>query len=184
MRIDRPRIAVAAFVAALVCAAPCAADPVSDSAARRLNPPAPASAPADGAASEKSADDADLAAANDMLFIIDLQIGHSDWPTEIEAMRALLSQPHVHLAMDPEFDTEPGQAPGDYLGNTKAADINHAIRYLAGLSGELNLPPKLLIIHQFRASMLPDKAAIVDDPRVDAVVIATPNHTHRALLET
>lgn len=61
MRIDRPRIAVAAFVAALVCAAPCAADPVSDSAARRLNPPAPASAPADGAASEKSADAADLA---------------------------------------------------------------------------------------------------------------------------
>jgi hypothetical protein len=113
---------------------------------------------------------ADLAAANDMLFIIDLQIGHSDWPTEIEAMRALLSQPHVHLAMDPEFDMEPGQAPGDYLGNTKAADINHAIRYLAGLSGELNLPPKLLIIHQFRASMLPDKAAIVDDPRVDVVI--------------
>src|SRR5687768_1738495 len=28
-----------------------------------------------------------------------------------------------------------------------------------------------------------DPRALLDDPRVDAVVIATPNHTHRALLE-
>jgi LysM repeat protein len=113
---------------------------------------------------------ADLAAANDMLFFVDIQIGHSDWPAEIEAMRPFLSQPHVHLAMDPEFDMDPGQAPGEYIGSTKAADVNHAIRYLAGLSRERNLPPKILILHQFRDFMLPDKEQIQDDPRVDVVI--------------
>jgi hypothetical protein len=102
---------------------------------------------------------------------MDLQIGHSDWATEIEAMRPFLSQPHVHLAMDPEFDMAPGETPGIDLGRTHAADINHAIRYLAGLAGELNLPPKLLIIHQFRYSMLPDKQAIEDDPAVDVAIV-------------
>ncbi len=113
---------------------------------------------------------ADLAAANDMLLFIDLQIGQSDWATEIEAMRPFLSQPHVHLAMDPEFDMAPGQAPGAYIGSTSADDINHAIRYLAGLSGELNLPPKVLIVHQFTPLMIRNKAAIEDDPRVDVVI--------------
>jgi len=28
-----------------------------------------------------------------------------------------------------------------------------------------------------------DHRALLDDPRVDAVVIVTPNHTHRAVLE-
>jgi hypothetical protein len=113
---------------------------------------------------------ADLAAANDMLFIIDLQIGHSDWATEIEAMRPFLAQPHVHLALDPEFDMAPGQAPGDYIGSTSAADINHAIRYLEGLAGELNLPQKILIVHQFTYPMIGDKGAIEDHPRVDVVI--------------
>ncbi len=113
---------------------------------------------------------ADLAAANDMLFFVDIQIGHSTWAAEIEAMRPFLSQPHVHLAMDPEFDMAPGQAPGEYIGSTSADDINHAIRYLAGLSGELNLPPKILIVHQFMPYMIRNKAAIEDDPRVDVVI--------------
>ena len=114
---------------------------------------------------------ADLAAENDMLFIMDVQIGHSDWATEIEAMRPFLSQPNVHLAMDPEFDMAPGQAPGDWIGGTTAADINHAVRYLAGLSEELNLPPKILIVHQFTPDMIQNKTQIVDDPRVDLVVV-------------
>lgn len=112
----------------------------------------------------------DLAAAHDMLVIVDIQIGHSDWPSEIEAMRRFLSKPHVHLAMDPEFDMSPGERPGDDLGHTPARDINHAIRYLAGLTSELNLPPKILIIHQFRHEMLPDKNRIEDDPRVDIAI--------------
>jgi hypothetical protein len=100
-----------------------------------------------------------------------VQIGHSDWATEIEAMRPVLWRPQVHQAMDPEFDMEPGEAPGVELGRTRAEDINHAIRYLAGLAGELNLPPKLLIIHQFRYSMLPDKRAIEDHPSVDVAIV-------------
>ena len=86
-------------------------------------------------------------------------------------MRPFLSQPHVHLAMDPEFDMDPGETPGEEFGSTAAADINHAIRYLAGQVREHNLPPKVLIVHQFTPDMIGNNTAIEDDPQVDVVIM-------------
>lgn len=113
---------------------------------------------------------ADLAAAHDMLLLIDLQPGLSSVAAEIEVVRPWLALPHVHLALDPEFTMRPGQVPGQQLGSMDASEINEAIRVLAAIAAEHDLPNKILVVHQFTASMITNKAAIADDPRVDVVI--------------
>lgn len=113
---------------------------------------------------------AQLAAENDMLFIIDLQFGRSTVQAELAPWLPLLAQPHVHLALDPEFDMWGGERPGQDLGHMTAAEINYATQVLAQLVEQHQLPNKVLMVYQFTASMLPDKQNIVDDPRVDIVV--------------
>ena len=111
-----------------------------------------------------------LAEQNGMLLIVDVQPGLSTVAEEIEPYRELLTRPYVHLAIDPEFDMAPGQQPGVQLGSMSADSINHAIRWLADIVEQHNLPNKVLIVHQFTASMIRNKEAIVDDPRVDVVI--------------
>ena len=112
-----------------------------------------------------------LAADNGMLLILDVQVGHSTVAEEIEPLLPFLSQPHVHLALDPEFDMWGGQLPGEVIGQTKAADINDAQSVLADIVASTGGPNKLLIVHQFTENMLPDKSAIASDPRVDLAVV-------------
>jgi hypothetical protein len=51
-----------------------------------------------------------------------------------------------------------------------AAEINHAIAVLAEAARAHDLPNKILIVHQFAASMIANKDRIADDPRVDVVI--------------
>ena len=113
---------------------------------------------------------AQLAEENDLLLILDLQIGRSNVPDEIEAVRPYLERPYVHLALDPEFDMPPGQVPGQKLGTMTASDINHAIGVLSEIAQTHNLPNKVLIVHQFEHIMIENKQAIRNDPRVDFVL--------------
>jgi hypothetical protein len=62
----------------------------------------------------------DYAAANDMLVILDVQIGRRGVPEEIEIVRRWLEYPHVHLALDPEFAMREGQVPGEDIGQIDA----------------------------------------------------------------
>ncbi len=113
---------------------------------------------------------AQLAADNGMLFFIDLQFGRSTVQAELAPYLPLLRQPHVHLAMDPEFDMWGSERPGIDLGHMTAAEINYAQSVLSSVVAENGLPNKVLMVYQFTASMLPDKGNIVDYPRVDLVV--------------
>ena len=90
---------------------------------------------------------------------------------EVEYLRPWLEQPEVYLALDPEFDMAPGQAPGQVLGHTLASDVNHAIGVLEEIITSRGLPPKVLLVHQFIQSMLPDKGEIGDSPVVDVVLV-------------
>lgn len=112
---------------------------------------------------------ADLAAQNNMLIFLDIQFGHSTVQEELAPWIPLLSQPHVHLALDPEFDMWAGQLPGVHLGHMTADEINYAQGVLSSIVQEHGLPNKVLIVHQFAASMLPDKANIRDYPSVELV---------------
>ncbi|MBI3977973.1 MAG: LysM peptidoglycan-binding domain-containing protein [Chloroflexi bacterium] len=110
-----------------------------------------------------------LAEANGMLLIIDVQPGRSTVEAELEPWRDLLSRSSVHLALDPEFNMWGDQEPGVQLGHMTADEINYAIDFLTEIAESNGLPNKILIVHQFAASMITDKGAIRDSARVDFV---------------
>jgi len=110
-----------------------------------------------------------LANSNHMLFFMDMQIGHSTIQSEVNNVWSFLQMPGVDLALDPEFDMPPGTTPGVEFGRMTAAEINWVIDKLSNLVLTQHLPPKILIIHQFRESMLPDWKNIRIKPGVEIV---------------
>lgn len=110
------------------------------------------------------------ARAHGFHLVLDIQPGHADLGDELNHLRPFLAEPDVHLALDPEFDMNEGQAPGRALGHTHALDVNLATSFLGSLITAYELPPKVLIVHQFTLGMLPDKPEIVPAPMIDLVL--------------
>jgi hypothetical protein len=110
-----------------------------------------------------------LANTNHMLFFMDMQVARSNVQSEVNAVWPFLEQPGVDLALDPEFDLTTGGIPDVNLGHMTAAEINWVIDKLSNLVQTRNLPPKILIIHQFRIEMLPDWQNIHLKPGVEIV---------------
>lgn len=111
----------------------------------------------------------DLANSNHALFFFDMQIGHSTVQKEVNRVLPYLERPGVDLTLDPEFDMPPGAIPDQVFGHMSAAEINWAINTLASLVQTYHLPPKILIIHQFREDMLPDWQKIKVQPGVQVI---------------
>jgi hypothetical protein len=108
-----------------------------------------------------------------MLLILDLQPGRASFLEQAETLRPLLLDPAVHLALDPEWKVGPGERPGNGLiGSSSAADINDVGRWLSRLVTTEKLPDKLLVVHQFTLSMLPDREHITQHPGVEMVLHA------------
>jgi hypothetical protein len=110
------------------------------------------------------------AARRNALLFLDVQPGKSTVEAELPRLAPFLSRPNVHLALDPEFAmARRGGIPGKRIGTIDAEDVNFAIRFLAGISGD-SLPPKILVIHRFRRPMLthPDRIAL--DAKVQVVI--------------
>lgn len=109
--------------------------------------------------------------ANVLLFL-DIQIGWSDvMSVGVERLEPFLVEPHVHLAIDPEFATEPfGERPGQVLGVLDAPDVNAVQRYLAELVREHDLPGKILVLHQFQPGMLVNTDDYLNVPEVALTV--------------
>lgn len=114
---------------------------------------------------------ADIAEQNGCLLLLDIQLGYDTVPREIQRLAPVLKRPHVHLAIDPEFHVKPGQVPGDAYGSLSAAEIAQAQQMLAQVVTQNNLPDKILVIHQFRDDMLPDKQRIQPAPHVQLVIV-------------
>jgi hypothetical protein len=114
----------------------------------------------------------DYAAEQDMLVILDVQIGRGSVADEIEKVRDLLEQPNVHLALDPEFAIAEGETPGDHIGSLNAESIAYAQQVLAEISAEQGIPPKMLIVHQFREDMISGKGQLAPMPGVQLVIDA------------
>lgn len=110
-----------------------------------------------------------LANAHHFLLILDVQIGHGSVKHYVKALEPFLKQPNVELALDPEFDMAPGNIPGKEFGRMYAQSINWAADYLSHLAVRQNEAQKILIVHQFRKSMLPDWYNIRTAPRVALV---------------
>ena len=96
-----------------------------------------------------------------MLLFLDTQIGWSDPLTEVKLLESFLREPFVHIALDPEFATEPlGVHPGRAIGGITGEQVNDVLRYLSALVAEDGLPTKILMVHQFTGRMLHDRDAI------------------------
>lgn len=102
--------------------------------------------------------------------VLDIQPGHASVANEVAHLTTWLSEPDVHLALDPEFAMPPGEAPGRRIGRMAAAEVNHATTALEALVAQHRLPGKMLIVHQFRLDMLPDKALIRSSDTVEVVL--------------
>ncbi|MCY4456309.1 MAG: hypothetical protein OXC56_08385 [Chloroflexi bacterium] len=106
-----------------------------------------------------------------ILLFVDVQIGWSNTLTEVMILEDVLREPFVHLALDPEFATRSkGTAPGVSIGTLGSADLNAVQHYLAGLVREHDLPPKVLVVHQFLNSMLEGVDHYDDVPEVEVTI--------------
>jgi hypothetical protein len=113
---------------------------------------------------------ADFCEENGLLLILDVQIGHSTVKAEIESVRKWLEKPFVHLALDPEFATPKGVAPGSDIGGIDASDVAYAQDALGQIVDEHGLPPKILIVHRFTEGMLRNDTQLEPIPGVQLVI--------------
>jgi len=70
------------------------------------------------------------------------------------------------LALDPEWELAARQVPNKQVGRTNAAEINQVAEWLQKLTVAEHLPQKLLMIHQFLANTLTDKALVKPQPNL------------------
>jgi hypothetical protein len=105
----------------------------------------------------------DAARKHHELFILDVQPGHKDFRDAVKPWQSLLQQPDVGLALDAEWRMSPGEVPGQIIGHVGADEVNGVLDWVADLTRQGNLPQKVVVLHMFRASMLPDLDAVDTD---------------------
>ena len=114
----------------------------------------------------------DIAAANGLHVILDIQPGRSDFLTESVRYEDLLKLPNVHLALDPEWRMEPWQRPGQVVGSVTAAEVNQVSEWLSNLTLQNDLPEKMFIVHQFQTRMIKNREDLIDRPGLATVIHA------------
>jgi hypothetical protein len=96
----------------------------------------------------------DAAGAAGIYVLLDLQPGRADFLSQARRYAELLAQPHVGLALDPEWRLGPDQRHREQIGSVSVDEINSVVGWLADLTRDRALPQKLLMVHQFRTSMI------------------------------
>lgn len=94
------------------------------------------------------------AQAAGLYVVLDLQPGRANFLDQAKLYEPLLRMPNVGLALDPEWRLAPGQVPLGQIGGVDASEINSVTRWLAELTAKEKVPQKLLVLHQFRLSMI------------------------------
>lgn len=112
----------------------------------------------------------DRAAEEGFYVVLDLQPGRTDFLEQAQDYEELLLEPHVGLALDPEWRLEPDQVHLRQIGSVRAEEVQRVADWLAALTREHRLPQKALVLHQFRLAMLPDRDTIVTPPELAIVV--------------
>ena len=109
------------------------------------------------------------ATAAGLYVVLDLQAGRASLLAQAMRYSALLRLPDVGLALDPEWKLQPGQRPLRQIGSVSVTAVNQVIGWLAGLTARYHLPQKLLVLHQFRLSMIQGEGRL--DTGQDALAI-------------
>ncbi len=112
----------------------------------------------------------DAAGAAGFYVVLDLQPGYADFLAQAQRYEELLARPYVGLALDPEWRLAPGERHLQDIGQVSAAEVNRVAAWLSELTRRYALPQKLLVVHQFRLDMLPDRGGIQVPPELSLVV--------------
>jgi hypothetical protein len=110
------------------------------------------------------------ASAAGLYVVLDLQAGRASLLAQAREYAPFLERPNVGLALDPEWKLQPKQRPDRQIGSVAASEINRVSNWLAGLTARHHLPQKLLVLHQFRLSMIGSESKI-DTRRDDLAII-------------
>ncbi|MFB9312166.1 hypothetical protein [Nocardioides plantarum] len=98
------------------------------------------------------------------LLVLDIQPGRARFLDVVKRWEWALREPHVGLALDPEWRMAPGEVPGSVIGSTSAAEVNAVSRWLSDLTRRQDLPEKVFVLHQFRAAMIRSVSRVVARP--------------------
>lgn len=101
----------------------------------------------------------DWAAEENVWVILDIQAGRGDPLAEYDRVEPFLFEPHVQIAVDPEFIVDGKNVPGQQLGKIDAAMINEIQARLDRVARSIGMT-KVLIVHQFDDRMIVDKDKI------------------------
>jgi hypothetical protein len=104
-----------------------------------------------------------------MYVVLDLQPGRASLLAQAKKYAPLLERPNVGLALDPEWKLQPGQKPLQQIGGVSITEVNSVVRWLARLTAQHHLPQKLLVLHQFRLSMIQEEQRL--DTHEDNIAI-------------
>lgn len=110
-----------------------------------------------------------------MYVVLDLQPGRTDFLTQAQRYEELLIEPHVGIALDPEWRLKPDQFHLAQIGSVDAEEINTVVDYVAGLVIDNALPQKLFIVHQFNTSMIRSRQRIEHPPQL-AILLQMDGH--------
>jgi len=111
-----------------------------------------------------------LAERDDFQVILDLQIGRGNVVDEVRKIERFLVDPRVHVAIDPEYAVGPAGWPNATPGQISGDEINAVQDYLDGLVKQYNLPPKMLVIHQYLDDTVVGGDVTKRVPNVDLVL--------------
>lgn len=102
----------------------------------------------------------DAAKAAGIYVVLDLQPGRADFLAQAKLYADLLAEPNVGLALDPEWRLGPNEVHRVQIGSVGVDELNRVVTWLADLTRDKALPQKLLMLHQFRLSMIKDRARL------------------------
>lgn len=113
-----------------------------------------------------------VANENEFLLILDIQPGRSDFVAEVKRLRPFLRNPNVGIALDPEWNVGANGVPGEVIGQVDAEVVNRVAELMSKQARELDLPQKLLIVHQFTEDMIRNDDKLRRFPKVALVLNA------------
>ncbi len=86
--------------------------------------------------------------------LLDLQPGRTDFLTQAKLYEEFLLEPHVGLALDPEWRLKKNQVHLRQIGSVGIKEVNRVVSYVADLVAANDLPQKMFVLHQFTTSMI------------------------------
>lgn len=118
----------------------------------------------------------EAAAEEGIYVVLDLQPGHQHFQEQAELYEDLLREPHVGIALDPEWRLAEGEQHLEQVGSVSAQEINETADWLAGLTREEELPQKVFMVHQFKEAMIQDREDIDTSHEELAMVLHADGH--------